>query len=423
MSVRACVIWTMLIGASLTTGVRAEDWPQWRGPSLNGVSAETNLPVHWTNTENIAWKLAMPAWTGATPIVWGELIFLNVADDDDIQLWCVDRNLGKPIWKRKLSGGNVKRRKQNMSSPSPVTDGEHVWVMTGTGFLKQFDFDGNELWTRDIQGDYGRFGLNWGYASSPLLFEDALFVQVLHGMRTDDPSYILRIDKVTGETVWHVERPTNARRESPDSYTTPALLQYDGMTEIVITGGDVVTGHDPETGQELWRADGLNPRNNRAYRIVASPVVMDGYVYAPTRVRPLLALKAGGRGDITTSHLAWSTRNGPDVPTPVTDGTYFYIVNDRGIVFCLDAKTGETVYGPQRIQSGTYSASPVLADGKIYITNEDGMTTVFKAGSEFELIAENVIDEYTLSSLAISDGQIFLRTDSYLYAIGQRREN
>lgn len=401
--------------------VNAQNWPQWRGPDLNGVSHETDLPVSWTNTENIAWKLAMPAWTGATPIIWGEHIFLNVADGDDVQLWAVDRNTGQPMWKRRLSGGNVKRRKQNMSSPSPVTDGEHVWVMTGTGVLTQFDFDGNARWMRDIQQDYGRFGLNWGYASSPLLFEDALFVQVLHGMRTDDPSYILRIDKATGETVWHVERPTDARRESPDSYTTPALLQYDGRTEIVITGGDVVTGHDPENGRELWRADGLNPRNNGAHRIVASPVVMDGMIYAPTRVRPLLALRAGGRGDVTSSHLVWSTRNGPDVPTPVTDGAYFYIVNDRGIVFCLDAKTGEEVYERRRIRSGTYSASPVLADGKIYITNEDGTTTVYRAGPRFEVLAENVMDEHTLSSVAISDGQIFLRTDSYLYAIGERR--
>ena len=182
-------------------------------------------------------------------------------------------------------------------------------------------------------------------------------------------------------------------------------------------------GHDPETGAELWRADGLNPENNGAYRIVASPVVMDGVIYAPTRERPLLALRAGGRGDITASHLIWTTQNGPDVPTPVTDGTYFYIVNDRGIVFCLDAKTGETIYGPQRITPGTYSSSPVLADDKIYVTNEDGTTTVYSAGPEFRILAENVMDEYTLSSVAISEGQLFLRTDSFLYAVGERREN
>ena len=353
-----CVVLAMTATVTAVAAVHAEDWPQWRGPHLNGTSDETNLPVSWTNTENVAWKLAMPAWTGATPIISGEHVFLNVADGDAIQLWAVDRNTGQTLWQRPLSGGNVKRRKQNMSSPSPVTDSQHVWVMTGTGMLKQFDFDGNAGWTRDIQADYGEFGLNWGCASSPLLHEDALYVPVLHGMRTDDPSYLLRIDTATGETVWRVERATNARRESPDAYITPALLQYDGQTEIVITGGDIVTGHDPETGQELWRADGLNPRNNGAYRIIASPVVMDGMIYAPTRERPLLALRAGGRGDITTSHLVWSTRHGPDVPTPVTDGTYFYIVNDRGIVFCLDAKTGETIYGRSGSRGGPTARRP-----------------------------------------------------------------
>ena len=403
-----------------TTSEAGENWPAWRGPHRDGVSAEKNLPLRWDTEENITWKLALPEWSGSTPIIWGEKIFLNVADGRDIQLWCVDRNTGVPIWKKRLSDGNHRERKQNMSTPSPVTDGQHVYVMTGTGIFTAFDFEGNQLWRRDIQRDYGRFGLNWGYASSPLLFEDALFVQVLHGMRTDDPSYVLRIDKNTGQTVWRVERPTDAIVESPDSYATPALLQYDGQTEVVITGGDVVTGHDPETGAELWRADGLNPTNNRNYRIVASPVVADGLIYAPTRVRPLLALKPGGRGDVTTSHLAWSTRNGPDVPTPVTDGTYFYIINDSGIVWCLDAKTGEEIYGRQRLRRGTYSASPVLADGKIYITNEHGLTTVLKAGPEFEVLAENPLDDYCLSSPAISDGQIFIRTTGYLYAIGER---
>ena len=403
-----------------TTSEAGENWPAWRGPHRDGVSAEKNLPLRWDTEENINWKLALPEWSGSTPIIWGDKIFLNVADGRDIQLWCVDRNTGVPIWKKRLSDGNHRERKQNMSTPSPVTDGQHVYVMTGTGIFTAFDFEGNQLWRRDIQRDYGRFGLNWGYASSPLLFEDALFVQVLHGMRTDDPSYVLRIDKNTGQTVWRVERPTDAIVESPDSYATPALLQYDGQTEVVITGGDVVTGHDPETGAELWRADGLNPTNNRNYRIVASPVVADGLIYAPTRVRPLLALKPGGRGDVTTSHLAWSTRNGPDVPTPVTDGTYFYIINDSGIVWCLDAKTGEEIYGRQRIRRGTYSASPVLADGKIYITNEHGLTTVLKAGPEFEVLAENPLDDYCLSSPAISDGQIFIRTTGYLYAIGER---
>ena len=341
----------------------AENWPQWRGPNQNGISGEKDLPVHWSTTENVAWKLPTPSRTGATPIIWGNRIFLNVADGDNLELWCVDKGTGAIAWKRPLAPGNYKINKQNMSSPSPVTDGRSVYVMTGLGVLKGFDFSGNELWARDIQKDYGKFGLNWGYASSPLLYEDGLYVQVLHGMKTHDPSYVMRIDVRTGKTVWRVIRPTDAVRESPDSYTTPALLKYGGQAEIVITGGDYITGHDPATGKELWRGGGFNTDKQTAYRIIASPVVYGDIVYAPTRVKPLIAFRAGGRGDISTTHRLWSFDNGPDVPTPVTDGKYFYSVNDRGILWCLDARTGAQIWGGQRIKPATYSSSPVLADG------------------------------------------------------------
>jgi outer membrane protein assembly factor BamB len=400
--------------------VRAENWPQWRGPQANGISGETNLPLRWSQTENITWKLPLPSWSGSTPIVWGDRIFLNVAENGSLFLWAVDRNTGVPVWKRHLSDGDHRERKQNMSTPSPVTDGTSAWVMTGTGILKAFDFNGKELWMRDIQKEYGRFGINWGYGSSPMLYNDSLYVQVLHGMKTDDPSYVLRISKTNGRTIWRVERPTKARHESPDSYTTPALLRHGNNTEVVITGGDVVTGHDINTGRELWRVDGLNPDNDGAYRIVASPVVHGELIIAPSRERPMLAIRAGGRGDATSTHVMWSFNNGPDVPTPVTDGTYVYSVNDRGIVWCLDAKTGKEIYGRQRLRPSTYSGSFVLADGRLYVTNEDGLTSVIRSGPKFEILAENNLDDYTLSSPAISEGQIFIRTTAALWAIGKR---
>ncbi len=416
---RTLVAAACILVGSVTVG-RAENWPQWRGPSANGISGEKNLPVQWSPTENVAWKLALPSWSGSTPIVWGNRIFLNVAENGSLFLWAVDRTKGVPVWKQHLGDGDHRQRKQNMSTPSPVTDGTNVWVMTGTGILKAFDFNGKELWMRDIQKDYGRFGLQWGYGSSPMLYEDSLYVQVLHGMKTDDPSYVLRISKANGRTIWRVERPTIARQESPDSYTTPALLRYGKNVEVVITGGDAVTGHDVSTGKELWRADALNPMNDGAYRIVASPVVHGDIIIAPTRERPMLVMKPGGRGDVASTHIMWSFQNGPDVPTPVTDGTYVYVVNDRGIMWCLEAKTGKEIYGKQRLRPSTYSGSFVLADGKLYITNEDGLTSVVRAGPKFEILAENNFDDYTLSSPAISDGQIFIRTTGWLWAIGQR---
>jgi outer membrane protein assembly factor BamB len=400
--------------------IRAENWPQWRGPSANGISSETNLPIKWTTTENIAWKLPLPAWSGSSPIVWGNHIFLNVAENGSLFLWAVDRNKGEAIWKRHLSDGDNRQRKQNMSTPSPVTDGTGVWVMTGTGILKAFDFSGKELWMRDVQKEYGRFGLQWGYGSSPMLFGDSLFVQVLHGMRTDDPSYVLRISKANGRTIWRQERPTIARQESPDSYTTPAIVRHGNNLELVITGGDAVTGHDVNTGKELWRADALNPYNDGAYRIVASPVVHGELIIAPSRERPMLVMRPGGRGDVAKTHIMWEFQNGPDVPTPVTDGTYVYVVNDRGIMWCLDAKTGKEIYGKQRLRPSTYSGSFAMADGKLYITNEDGLTTVLRTGPKFEILAENSFDDYTLSSPAISEGQIFIRTTGALWVIGKR---
>jgi outer membrane protein assembly factor BamB len=415
-----------LVGASLV----AENWPHWRGPSMNGVSTESGLPTTWSATENVAWKLPLPAFSGSTPIIWNDTIFLNVATEADtgaVELWAVDRSKRAVAWKRPLAGANKRGRKQNMSSPSPVTDGKHVWVITGTGILKGFDFAGKELWTRDLPKDYGPFGIQFGYASSPLLHEGALYLQVLHGLFTDDPSYVLKIDTMTGKTLWRTERPTEALHESPDSYSTPALLQYNGKTEIVTTGGDLVTGHDPATGKELWRADVLNPSRSRNYRIISSPIVAGGLIIAPTRVNPLVALRPGGSGDVAKTHVAWTFHRGPDVPSPVSDGKYLYLVSEQGVVYTLELQTGQLVYGPERIPNDFYSSSPVLADGKIYVTGETtGVTTVFRAGPKFEILASNTFGDpcapYCLASIAVSQGQLFVKTDANLWVVGERRK-
>ena len=393
------------------------NWPQWRGPDRSGTSPEKDLPLRWSHTENIGWKIEMPDRSGATPIIWGDYIFLNVAKDDSIYLWCLNRSSGEKLWTRWLSDGNYFKRKHNMSSPSPVTDGRHVWVLTGTGKLRAYDFQGRELWHRDIQKEYGAFGLNHGYASSPLLHQGRLYVQVLHGMTTDDPSYVMAVDGLTGNNLWRVERPTDATMESPDSYTTPAILESADGFQIVISGGDYVTGHDPDTGRERWRVSGLNPTRNQWYRIIASPLVHKDMIYVASREKPFLALRARGPGNVET---VWSTDQGPDVPSPVHDGKHLYIVRDKGIMWCLDGKSGKVVWGPERLRPGTYSSSPVLADNRIYVTNEDGVTSVVTASDRFQTVAVNELEGYTLSSPAISEGQIFIRTAEYLYCIGKR---
>jgi outer membrane protein assembly factor BamB len=430
-----------------------DNWPQWRGPEGNGVSDSKGLPTTWATNKNVVWRTELPSWSGATPIVWGDRVFVNSASKPDagdkpksdeerrgggrfggggsygvsdpggskLLLLCLAKKDGKILWQRELDEGNQLQRKQNMTSPSPVTDGKHVWAVTGTTTVTAFDMDGNKVWSRNLRKDYGNLKLNWGYASSPLLLDGKLIVEVLQGFG-EGGSYVVAFDGLTGKEIWKKERPTDAIRESPDAYTTPALLVVDGKKQFVINGGDYVTAHDAETGSEIWRAAGLNPRKNQNYRIIASVVVKDGMVFAPTRQRPLLALRAGGKGDVTESQLAWKyeEEGAPDVPSPVSDGTYFYMVADNGAVTCVEAKTGKRVWGPERTAVGTVSASPVLADAKIYITNEKAVTTIVAAGPEFKTIATNELDgSYTLSSMAVAGRQLFIRTSSALYCIGE----
>ncbi len=434
--------------------VQAEvNWPHWRGPHHNGISDAKNLPMKWSETENIVWKTPLPSWSAATPIIWGDRIFITSPSKSEpkpepeqkpgekqsqtqrrrgmsaldpggpkLLLFCLSKKDGKILWERELDHKNQIHRKQNDATPSPVTDGKHVWAVTGTGKVAAFDMEGKPIWTKDLQKDYGPFGHNWGYGSSPLLHDGRLIIEVLHGMKTDDPSYIVSLDALTGKELWHQERPTDAEMESPDAYTTPVLLEYEGQTQIVISGGDYVTGHDFETGKEIWRAAGLNPLKRRNYRVVPTPIIVDGIIYAPTRKKPLLALKVGGTGDITESHLVWKYEGSaaPDVPSPVSDGKYFYMVDDRGLVTCLDAKTGNLIWGPEKTTEGIVSASPVLVGGKLYIINEKAVTSIVAVEPEFKLLATNELDgSYTLASPAVSGSRLFIRTSTHLYCIGK----
>ncbi len=408
----------LALALSLAGSAIGENWPHWRGPARDGSSPESSVPLEWSSTSNILWKLSLPEVSGSTPIVWGDRIFLNVADGAQISLWAVDGASGERLWSRLLDDRNERKRKGNLSSPSPVTDGRSVWTMTGTGVVRAFDYSGEELWSRDLQSDYGRFGILHGYSSSPLLYQGNLIVQVLHGFNTDDPSYVVALDQESGESVWRVERPTDAPREAPDAYTTPALLERGSDVEIVISGADYVTGHDPTTGRELWRVAGLNPDKHPMYRVVASPIVVGDTIFVPSRVKPLLALKASSKGGTEPARL-WSFDKGPDVPSPVSDGERLYILRDNGVMFALDAQTGDQLWGPERVAEGDYSASPVLVEGRVYVTSEGGVTTVVAARDDFEILAENAVDEYTLSSLAISGGRIYVRTSKHLFCIGQ----
>lgn len=422
----------------LTAADPAAQWPQWRGPLGSGSAPHAqDLPVEWTAETNLTWKAKLPSWSAATPIVWGDTVFVTSAEEgfspsggykrgssahkqtaDAIFLIALSTQDGSEKWRRQIGEGNRIYRKHNLASPSPVTDGRAVWVMTGRGELSAYSMSGKQLWKRNLQADYGTFGLNHGYGSSPLLHGGRLYIQVLHGMKTDDPSYVLAIDKLTGKTVWRIERPTDADFESPDDYSTPLVIKVEGKEQLVVSGGDYVTGHDLASGEEVWRMGGFNPNHERFYRTIASSIFVDGILYTTsTRGKPFLAFRPGGRGDITRNAKVWKNDGGSDVPTPTTDGTLVYVVNDRGIATAYDPKSGTAVWGPERLEPGTYSASPLLADGKLYAINEEGTTTVFRAGPQFEILGVNKLNSHTLASPAAVGRRLYIRTAEHLYAI------
>jgi outer membrane protein assembly factor BamB len=416
-----------------------DDWPQWRGPSLDGTSPARDLPVTWSETENVAWKVKLPSWSGSTPAIWGERIFVastseagegpaapvaremggkRRAEGQELLLLCYAKADGKLLWRVKLAGGNYQIGKQNMSSPSPITDGVTVWALTGTGILTALSVEGKQLWQADLQKQYGKFGLNWGFGASPLLFEGKLIVPVLHGMETDDPSYLVAFEAATGKVLWRVERPTDARKEGPDAYTTPMPMTAGGRTLIVVSGGDYLTGHDPADGREVWRCGGMNPQKDEWYRAVCSPAIVGEMVFACIKKGPAVACRAVGTGTLSP---AWTSEAAWDVPTPVSDGKNLYVLHDGGMMSCYEPTGGKPYYERQRLPRGTYSASPLLADGKIYVTSERARTTVLAAGTEFKILAENQLDDdYTLSSIAVSGGRLYLRSSSHLYAIGKK---
>lgn len=456
-----CASLLVFLIAAQSFAQAGENWPQWRGPAGDGTSDAKGLPTTWSldKNENIVWKTELPSWSGSTPIIWGDHIFVMSPSPQtaattpepaakssppdggkkgpggkggrprrdpggqELLLVCLSKKDGSIQWQRQLDNENATYMKQNASSPSPVTDGKTVWTVTGNGVVTALDFTGKILWTKKLQAEYGPFGLNWGYGSSPLLYQGNLIIEVLHGMKTDDPSYLVALDGATGKTIWRNERPTDAPRESPDSYTTPTVAKINGREQIVIAGGDYLTGHDPQSGSELWRAGGLNPTQSPVWRTVNSPVVKDGFIYIGTRQKPVFAFKIGNSG-VTEKDVVWKWDNdgGPDVPTPVTDGKYFYMVADNGLITCLDAKSGKVVYGPERAGVGAIvDSSPLLADGKLYLTGENAVTVVLAAGPEFKELAKNELDgTFTMSSLAVSGNQLFLRTSTHLYCLGQK---
>ena len=422
-------------GAGLSS--RADNWPQWRGPSFNGATAEKGLPATWSKTENVQWVAALPGPSGATPVIWGEAVFVSSPDaQKNLQLLCLNRTDGKLRWQKQVAVGDRTVGRNNMASPSPVTDGKRVYALFGTSDLAAFDFEGKEIWSRNLGKDYGRFAIMWLYGSSPLLYEGKLYVQVLQRNPPDDyahaiddkssrESYLLCLDPETGKDLWRHVRKTDSTKESMESYTTPIPFQGRNGLEIIVVGGDHASGHDPKTGGEIWRAR-MYAKRDDWYRIVTSPVAYRGYIYASgPKGQPVIALKEGGKGDITASHLAWSYQEAPtDWSTPlVYQDKLFVLDGGKRVLTCLDPKTGEKRWqGNLGIQDPLWS-SPTGADGKIYCLSERGTVVVMEAGDEFKVLATIPMgEEPCRSSVAVANGQLFVRTAKNLYCIGRKQE-
>jgi outer membrane protein assembly factor BamB len=418
---RRCVIACLLVLSS-SSGLWADNWPQWRGPTNDGICKETNLPAQWSETKSVLWKLPMPGQGGSTPVVWGRRIFLTSQDGKDVVLMCISTE-GKELWKRKMATGQGRYMggEGNMASSTPCTDGQHVWAFVGTGDFACFDLDGNEVWRFNAQERYGRFQIQHGMHTTPLLDGDRLYFQLLHS----GAWLVMALDKATGKPIWKIDRDSDARDENEQAYTSPVIWRKGKEEYVIVLGNDYATAHGLADGHEIWRVADLNPNNSYRpdLRFVASPLATPDAIVIPTaKQHDVVAIKptATGRVNAGSPNELWRLPRGtPDVPSPLAYDGVLYLAGENGMLSCLDLKTGKELYPRQRLHSARYRASPVYADDKVYITARDGVTTVLKAGPEFHIIAESRIPDQVSASPAISNGVIYLRGWQALYAIGK----
>lgn len=416
-----------------------EEWPNWRGPHFNGASEERDLPAAFSKTNAVKWCAPLPGPSAATPVVWGERVFVSAAEPATKTLWALglDRRTGRELWRRPCGQGFARDDRSNFASPSPVTDGKRVWFYYGTGDLAAFDLDGAPLWSRNLQNDYGQFAFLWTYGSSPLLFDGRLYVQVLQRDvpvqgrgRADAPneSYLLALDPASGRELWRRVRPSDARQESREAYSTPLPVTLDGRTELVVVGGDCVTGHSAETGEELWRWGTWNPQRITHWRLVPSAVAGDGVVLAcAPKGGAVYAFKAGARGVLDDAALAWVSRDrnvSSDVCTPLFYRGRFYVLNgERRVLSRIVPASGQVEWTGELGRGPKIEASPTAADGRIYFMDHAGTVYVVAADEQFRLLdTVNMADpgdDRLRSSIAVSGGNLFIRTGSKLYCVGR----
>jgi outer membrane protein assembly factor BamB len=430
-----------------TISVAAADWPQWRGPNGTGATHETNLPVRWSASENVIWKAPIGGLGVSTPIVSGDRVFVTsqigsgvrregnhprlvqggdaasagerelgasrrVQAADGKTTFLVEsfsRADGKRLWQYRLDAEGTLpgvHDKHNLASPSPVTDGQMVYAWFGTGQLVALDMNGKQVWRRHLGQEISPFEVIWGHSSSPTLFEDLLILLCDH----EPASYLLAVDKRTGKERWRADRGKGRM-----SYSTPLVVNTPSGPELIVNSSERVDAYDPRTGTHLWHTGGTNRFP------IPMPVFHDGLIYMSRGYRsgPYMAIRPGGRGDVSKSHVVWESATGaPYISSLVFDAGLIYMATDVGAITVVDAKTGQRV-SQQRID-GVFSASPVAGDGKIYFVSETGETIVLQSGRTPAVLARNDLGERAVASPAISNGRIFIRTDDHVFCIGTR---
>jgi glucose dehydrogenase len=438
---RAAVLLVVLAGSRAT----AEDWPQWRGPQGTGVSSETGLPARWAKGD-ITWKARLGGLGVSSPVVWGDRIFVTsqdgwgkrrpgmhptlargeegkaekplggavAAEGDakgvDFVVEAFHRKDGRRLWLHRFSAEGelpAVHDKHNLASPSPVTDGTFVYAWFATGQVVALDKYGTRVWQRNLSRDYAPFDITWGHGSSPALYGDLLLLLCDH----ESASYLLALDKKTGKQVYKVNRGKGLR-----SHSTPTVVRGPKGDELVVNSSERIDAYDPKTGKLLWYAGEPNRFP------IPVPTHHAGILYTSRGYRsgPYMAIRAGGRGDVTKTHVQWSVATGaPYVSSLVYYDGLVYMANDTGIVTAVDAATGEKVW-QERVE-GIFTASPVAGDGKIYLLSETGDAIVLRAGRQSQVLERNALGYRMVASPAVSDGQFFIRTDDYLLAIGKAR--
>ncbi len=421
----------LLLVLTIGSIAQAENWPQWRGPTGDSMSQETDLPIIWSESRGILWKCSLPEWGDSTPAIWGDAVFVTSHTlKDKLLLLRINTSTGEIVWTREVGEGEAPREADkrstqkfhqlhNLATPSPVTDGQTVVVHFGNGLLAAYDFAGEQIWQRNLQNDYGPYSIWWGHANSPLLYGNAVISVCMQDSLADlrekpVESYLVAHDLRDGHVKWKQSRMTGANAEQGDAYTTPLLAKSDGKTQLITMGGNVLDGRDPETGKELWRLPDLF-----GGRTVTGPTFSHDMIFCTRGMRgPLLAVKLGRAAELDRRDIAWVYDQGtPDTCSPVTWDTLLFTVSDDGIARCFDLFAGHLKW-KQRLP-GQYKATPLVAAGRIFFLNTQGLCTVIAASPKYDKLTQNQLEDETIASPCTSDDCLFIRGKKSLYCLSR----